>query len=109
ATYAAPILSYVVTNAVLAQLKKEGFPASYLKAMQPIVGQPFASTATFITTVEQLIVERLTVKQEQQLLAAAQRNTIGPSVTDTPIRQVVYFGDNAQDQNGTPIYGILAS
>jgi hypothetical protein len=49
------------------------------------------------------------VKQEEQLLAAAKRNTIGPSVTDTPIRQVVYFGNNARDQNRKPVFGLLAS
>jgi hypothetical protein len=113
--YPAPILGYVVTEAVIAQLKKEGFPAAWLKAMQGttaqsgIIGTPFSSIQDFITKVESLIGERLTVKQEQQLLAAAQRNTIGPSVTDTPIRQVVYFGNNAQDQSGTAVYGMLAS
>ena len=40
---------------------------------------------------------------------AALRNTIGPSVTDTPIRMAVYFGNNAADQRGEPIYGMLAS
>jgi len=109
ATYAAPILSYVITDKVLAQVRKEGFPASYIKAMQPMIGVPYASTESFIGNVEKSIMERLTVKQEQQLLKAAVRNTIGPSVTDTPIRQVVYFGNNAQDQSGKPIYGILAS
>lgn len=109
ATYAAPILSYVITDKVLAQIKKEGFPASYIKAMQSMIGVPYASTESFIGNVEKNIMERLTVKQEQQLLKAAVRNTIGPSVTDTPIRQVVYFGNNAQDQSGKPIYGILAS
>lgn len=43
------------------------------------------------------------------MFAASARNTIGPSVTDTPIRQVVYFGNNAEDQSRKPIYGILAS
>jgi hypothetical protein len=107
--YPAPILGYVVTNRVLAQLKKDGFPASYLKAMQSIIGTPYDSTPNFIATVETLIVQRLTIKEEQQLLSAALRNTVGPSVTDTPIRQVVYFGNNALDQEGTPVYGMLAS
>jgi hypothetical protein len=109
ATYPAPILGYVVTDKVIAQLKKQGFPASYLKALQSIVGTPYDSTPGLIAAVENQAGSRLTVKQEQQLLAAAQRNTIGPSVTDTPIRQVVYFGNNAQDQSGKPVYGILAS
>ena len=37
------------------------------------------------------------------------RNTIGPSVTDTPIRQTVYFGNNARGGKGKPVYGMLAS
>jgi hypothetical protein len=43
------------------------------------------------------------------MLTASERNTIGPSVTDTPIRQVVYFGNNALDESAKPVYGILAS
>lgn len=107
--YPPALQGWVVTDKVLAQLK--GFPASYLKAMKPLIGQPYAvdSNPSFITDVEIHIGERLTVQQEQQLLTAAQRNTIGPSVTDTPIRQVVYFGNNAQDQSGPKVYGILAS
>lgn len=109
ATYAPQILGWVITDKVLAQLKKDGYPNSYLKAMQPLLGVPYAAAADIIAAVEKQIDERLTYKQEQALLAAATRNTIGPSVTDTPIRQVVYFGNNAQDQSGKPIYGILAS
>jgi hypothetical protein len=107
--YRPQLTGYVVTGNVIQALKKEGFPAKYLKALQPIAGTPYASTADFIGTVQRLIQERLTVKQGEQLLAAALRNTIGPSVTDTPIRQVVYFGNNAQDQGEKPVYGILAS
>lgn len=109
ATYPAQLLSYVVTDPVILKLKKEGFPAEYLKKLTAIIEQPFASTAAFIDKVQSLIQERLTIKQEEQLLAAAQCNTIGPSVTDTPIRQAVYFGNNALDQSGTPVYGMLAS
>lgn len=113
-TYPAQLTGYVVTANVILALNKEGFPASYLKALgasgsQGILGQPFSSTADFINTVQELIHERLTVKQEEQLLAAATRNTVGPSMTDTPIRMVVYFGNNAEDQHGKPIYGLLAS
>jgi hypothetical protein len=107
--YPAPITGYVITGNVILALKKEGFPAKYLKALQGSVGTPYASTADFISAVQGLIQERLTVKQEEQLLTAALRNTIGPSITDTPIRMVVYFGNNAQDQSGKPVYGLLAS
>jgi hypothetical protein len=110
--YPAPITSFEVTQAVLDQLGKDGFPPKYIAAMKndvAIIETPYASTASFIGAVEHSIQERLTVKQEEQLLAAATRNTIGPSVTDTPIRQVVYFGNNARDQNGKPVFGLLAS
>jgi hypothetical protein len=114
-TYPPALTGYVVTANVILALKKEGFPASYLKALQGspgkpgILGQPFASAVDFINKVQELIQERLTVKQEEQLLKAATRNTIGPSMTDTPARMVVYFGNNAQDQSCKPIYGLLAS
>ena len=110
--YPAPLASYEVTLAVLAQLAKQEFPAPYLAALKndpAIMETPYASASSFVEAVEHAIQERLTVKQEEQLLAAAARNTIGPSVTDTPIRQVVYFGNNAPAQGGKPIYGLLAS
>jgi hypothetical protein len=110
--YPAQINSYEVTTAVLNTLSTEGFPARYTKAIAKdtnIMETPFTSGADLIATVETLLKERLTVVQEQQLLAASQRNTIGPSVTDMPIRQVVYFGNNALDQSGEKIYGLLAA
>jgi hypothetical protein len=115
ATYAPQLTGYVVTQDVIRQLTIEGFPESYLRAMQvivdkqSIVGTPYSSSSDLINAVQGRIQERLTIKQEEQLLAAALRNTIGPSVTDTPIRQVVYFGNNALDRSAKPIYGILAS
>ena len=110
--YPPQLASYEVTQKVIDRLAKEGFPKKYLSAMKndpQILETPYTSVSSFITAVEQLLQERLTFKQEQQLLAAAYRNTIGPSVTDTPIRQVVYFGNNAPDQTEKPIYGLLAS
>jgi hypothetical protein len=110
--YPAPTESYEVTLAVLDQLAKGGFPAAYIAAMKKdatILETPYASAPGFIKAVEHTIAERLTVKQEEQLLAAAVRNTIGPSVTDTPIRQVVYFGNNARNPTAKPVYGLLAS
>jgi hypothetical protein len=110
--YPAPIASFEVTQNVLAQLAKAGFPANDIATMKndaAILEKPYASAANFIGAVEHSIQQRLTVKQEEQLLAAAARNTIGPSVTDTPIRQVVYFGNNARDPKAKPVYGLLAS
>ena len=111
--YPAPIVSYEVTSAVISGLAEEGFPEKYLQAISAtgtsIIETPFASETSFIKAVENCTMERLTLKEENQLLAAAQRNTIGPSITDTPIRQVVYFGNNALDKTSKPVYGILAS
>jgi len=93
-------------------LEKNGFPKEYLVAMaadNDIMETPYTSGAALIKTVELRIEQRLTVKQDQQLLNTSVRNTIGPSVTDQPIRQVVYFGNNALDQTGEKIYGVLAA
>lgn len=36
-------------------------------------------------------------------------NTFGPTITDLPLRQIYYFGDNSPGNVGTPVYGMLAS
>jgi hypothetical protein len=112
--YPAQITAYEVTEDVLKELAAQGFPKKYIdairKASNPqIIEAPFTPAAVFISTVEECIQERLTVKQADLLLNLSVRNTIGPSVTDTPIRQIVYFGNNAIVQKGDPVYGILAS
>lgn len=112
ATYAPQITGYEITDDVLRQLAKEKFPPKWLKeikASTTVMEQPFATASAFVAAVEQCVEERLTVVQENKLLAAAERNTIGPSVTDLPIRQVVYFGHNAPDAKAKKVYGILAS
>jgi hypothetical protein len=110
--YPAQLTSYEVTDDVLAELALKGFPKKYIAAMKSatnpaIVETPY--TDNFIPTVEACIEERLTYKQQELLLSLSARNTIGPSVTDMPIRQVVYFGDNALDRGGEKVYGLLAS
>ncbi len=108
--YPAQLTSYEITNDVLTQLSS--FPKEYIVAISAdtnLIETPYASEIDFIKTVQNCIQERLTYQQEQQILAASERNTIGPSVTDTPIRQVVYFGNNALDDKSEPIYGLLAS
>jgi len=113
AKYPAPIISFEVIAGVIATLEKEGFPKGYLAKMAKdtttIIEVPYASAKDMVNAVEACVKEKLTYVQEQQLLKASQRNTIGPSVTDMPIRQVVYFGNNALDQASAPLYGILAS
>lgn len=110
--YPAPITGYEVTKKVLQGLTAAGYSETYIAAWAKdtnILETPFVSADDFIKAAESSIQERLTYKQRQDLLVASVRNTIGPSVTDTPIRQVVYFGNNALDQKSKPIYGILAS
>jgi hypothetical protein len=118
APYPAQITAYEVTDDVLKELAAQGFPKKYIAAIRAamtpdmtpaIVEVPFTPAALFLGTVESCIQERLTVKQGELLLSLSLRNTIGPSVTDTPIRQVVYFGNNALDRKQVPVYGILAS
>ncbi|HEY1164100.1 MAG TPA: hypothetical protein VGE90_03010 [Chitinophaga sp.] len=111
-TYPAQVGGYEVTTDVLEQLEKNGFPPAYITAMDSdsnILETPYASAAAFIKAVEICVQTRLTVPQEELLLTTAERNTIGPSVTDLPIRQVVYFGNNALDQSHKPVYGLLAA
>ncbi|MES2207267.1 MAG: hypothetical protein V4525_10810 [Pseudomonadota bacterium] len=110
--YPPQLASYELTQKVLEQLAKAGFPKRYIVAFKnspQLIETPYASKDSFILAVETTIQERLTFKEEEQLLAVAQCNTIGPSVTDTPIRQVVYFGNNATTPQEKPIYGLLAS
>ena len=110
--YPPQLTSYELTTEAVKALAKMGFPEKYLKDIEgdsQILEQPFATAQAFVQKVEHRIRERLTLVEEERLLAAAERNTIGPTVTDLPIRQVVYFGNNALDQSGKKVYGILAS
>lgn len=109
AKYPAKIIGYVVTETVIAQLKQEKFPTDYLKALGTMIDVPYTAASDLINALETKVQQRLTIPQEEALSAASLRNTIGPSVTDTPIRMVVYFGNNARDQKAKPVYGILAS
>lgn len=112
--YSPQLTSYQVTMAVVHALKEQRFPAALLLVLQKTSGPavfdtPYASTEQFLQAVETHLEERMTLAQQRQLLAAAANNTIGPSVTDTPVRQVVYFGNNARDQSTPPVYGLLAA
>jgi hypothetical protein len=116
ARYPAKLTSYLLTKAGMAHLKQQKeFPKQYLKkiakAKPPILNTSYNDKADFITTVEQLLGVRLSLKQENLLLEVALMGTIGPSITDMPIRQVVYFGNNArkQKEKAPKVYGILAS
>lgn len=111
--YPAKLTSYFLTDEDIKSLKIEKFPPEYLKAITAksanIKDTSFNDSASFLKAVEATTENRLTVKQQNQLLEVAELDTIGPSITDMPIRQVVYFGDNARKKKGKKIYGILAS
>jgi hypothetical protein len=112
ATYPAKILAWELTPAVLTVLGRGGFSKDETKkigADTDIMETVFTSPTEIINAVVHCLGQRLTIEQEKELFAASQRNTIGPSITDTPIRQVVYFGNNAIEKKENPIYGILAS
>lgn len=108
-TYMPQLTGYEVTQRSIVQLKALGLSKAALKALTSLVGTPYASSSDLINAVEAITEERMTLKHENALLQVTLNNTIGPSVTDTPIRQVVYFGNNASDVKAKPIYGLLAS
>jgi hypothetical protein len=115
AVYMPHLTAYEITPAVIQVLTSLGFPDAYLQkiaADESIMNQSFTPAPDFKKAVEECIGERLTLNEENQLLNAALNNTIGPSITDTPLRMVVYFGDNSLKKTAEgrkPIYGILAS
>lgn len=123
ATYPAELTSYDLTPDVMRELRQAGFPKSILeniikydrkqakKGETGIVNEPIASAEEFIAEIEFANQKSLTYKEIEQLLSFSERDTIGPSVTDTPIRQVVYFGNNAPNEKArkNDVYGILAS
>ena len=110
--YPPKIIGFVITKDVIATLAKEFFNAEVLKHISAdanILNKPYDSAKAMVEAVEQSVKQRLTIQEEQMLTQAATCNSIGPSVTDTPIRQVVYFGHNATDPKKDPVYGLLAS
>jgi hypothetical protein len=113
ATYPAKLTAYIVTQQVIAALRAQDFPTELYSALEnpAILNVQFASGAELVAAVEKLSGVRLTVRAEEALLGASLRNTIGPSMTDTPIRMTVYFGNNAkaQKEGEKPVYGMLAS
>ena len=111
--YPAKLESWYLTDEGVIELKRKKFPLRYLRKITAknaqILNTPFDTQEEFVNKIEQCIEHRLTLKQEDQISKAAELNTIGPSITDMPIRQVVYFGDNALAKKKKKVYGILAS
>jgi hypothetical protein len=109
APYPAQITGYTITAEDIAALKKQKFPANACKAMATLIDVPYTSVADMSTAIENITEQALSIAQTKQLAQATRNDTIGPSVTNSPVRMVVYFGNNALEQKQTPVYGILAS
>lgn len=107
--YPPQLTGYETTQSSIAELRKKKIPETILTALAQLIGTPYSTSGDLFSAIEEITQERLTIKHENQIEAATKSDTIGPSVTDTPIRQVVYFGNNANDQKTKPVYGILAS
>ncbi len=110
ATYPPKLTAFFITNEVIAKLE---FPNHLSEAMQKpgVFETVFTDKDGYdmVRAIENAAGEPLTWAQKNQLITTARNDTIGPSVTNSPIRMVVYFGNNALDQNSKPVYGILAS
>ena len=109
APYPAQIIGYTITPETIAKVRAQKFPAAALKAMQTLIDVPYTSAADMVRAIENITEQALTIAQTKQLTAVSRNNTIGPSVSNSPIRMVVYFGNNATTPKKKPIYGILAS
>jgi len=114
ATYPPKLSAYTITDATLTTLAAAGWPQEDLREMKfgdpPVFGVVYDSQDALALAVGNCIARPLDFTQQSQLLAASQQaNTIGPAFTDTPVRMCVYFGDNALNRDGKPVYGMLAS
>ena len=134
AKYPAKLNSYFLTQEGIKALKKDKFPAKYIKAIEKaaseaaqaklkaekegkaydnsvtsIIDVSYTTEADFLSAAETIVEANFSYKEKQQIASTAHLDTIGPSATDMPIRQVVYFGDNARSKKGEKVYGILAS
>ena len=107
--YPAQIVGYTVTPQAIVALKKQRFPTDACKAMVQLAYTPYTSLADLVAAIESITEQPLGIAQVKQLAQATRNDTIGPSVTNSPVRMVVYFGDNALDRKRKPVYGILAS
>ncbi|HET9626758.1 MAG TPA: hypothetical protein VFP84_35590 [Kofleriaceae bacterium] len=109
APYPAQIIGFVSTPQVVAKLRERGFPPDALDALGKLDYQAFTSIDALVRAVEAITNVPLTIPQTKDLATYARRDTIGPSATNSPVRMVVYFGNNARDQTAPAVYGILAS
>ena len=132
--YPAKLNSYFLTQNGIKKLTKDKFPAKYIKAIEKaasdaaqaklkaekqgksydnsvtsLIDVTYTSEADFLSAAETIVKANFSYKEKTEITTVAHLDTIGPSATDMPIRQVVYFGDNARNKKGKKVYGILAS
>ncbi len=131
--YPSKLNSYFLTEKGLDTLGSSRFPAKYIKAIEvaatkadlvklenvgkkkkkpvppTLVNTSYDTKVEFLSVLEFIIQAKLNYTDEQLILNTAHLDTIGPSATDMPIRQVVYFGDNSTNGKAKKVYGILAS
>ncbi|WP_138509395.1 flavin monoamine oxidase family protein [Maricaulis alexandrii] len=73
--------------------------------LQAVIEQPSYKVAMFFDTPWWE-----TAKYPPKLVSSqGDSNVFGPTITDIPLRQIYYFGNNAPSGDGTPVYGLLAS
>ncbi|HXC07209.1 MAG TPA: hypothetical protein VNZ86_20755 [Bacteroidia bacterium] len=109
ATYAPKLSSYSV-NAATLNLKWLKPYSTPIKADADLYTVVFDTSESLIKALEACIRKTLTGEQTVELIAQTKMpDTIGPSFTDMPVRMAVYFGNNALDQQGKKVYGMLAS
>ena len=109
APYPALIVGYTITPGTITKARARKFPIAAIKAMEAMINVPYTSVADMVAAIENISEHALTVAERKLLATLSRNDTIGPSVTNSPIRMVVYFGNNAIKPKKKPIYGILAS
>ena len=115
ATYPPKLAAYSVTTDALKALADDGWSQADLREMQ--FGEKAVAAPNVYDSVDSLILAVANaigrpiepVAQSQLIKATVQLPTIGPAFTDMPVRMCVYFGDNALNRDGPPVYGMLAS
>ncbi|UTH73723.1 hypothetical protein [Chromobacterium sp. IIBBL 290-4] len=107
--YPAQITGYTITPTDIDVLRQKGFSDRTLNAMSQLAYTPYTSAAQMISAIEALSEQALDIPQAKTLAEVTRNDTIGPSVSNSPIRMVVYFGNNATQTHSKPVYGILAS
>ncbi|HXP51173.1 MAG TPA: hypothetical protein VN922_14540 [Bacteroidia bacterium] len=109
ATYSPKLSSYSVSDSALQISWLKPF-SKKIKADKDVYNCIYDNTEAMVTALEACIGETITNAQIAELInQTTMPDTIGPSFTDMPVRMAVYFGNNALDQSGQKVYGMLAS